>query len=166
MDNMTKELDEALSFARNEDYVRALEICDLSVKSNPDLPDGFRTRSQIYARKGDFGDAVNDITNAILKDEPAPADYFFRGWWNLENTDLSASIEDLTAAIALGEQLDFHYYDESAFFFRSIAYLRSSRFDDALSDCNHVRDDFEMYLHSGQVSKVQIVSEAKSKTET
>ena len=136
MENIPKELDDAYSLARSEDYARALEICDSYVKSNPGLPDGFRTRSKINARKGDFSDAVNDITNAIHKGEPEPADYFYRGWWNLENADLSASIEDLTVAITLGEQLDFHYYDESAFFFRSIAYLRSSRFDDALSDCS------------------------------
>jgi RHS repeat-associated protein len=59
--------------------------------------------------------------------------------------------------------IDIHHYDEIAFFFRSLSYLRPGRYDEALLDSQNVRDDFLMYIRSGQVSKAQVVSEAKSK---
>jgi tetratricopeptide (TPR) repeat protein len=166
LNNIDKQLDEAYSLAADrKDYAGALLACEAIIQANPELTAPLRKTAQIYAHKADFRQAVDEMSSVIQKGRAEPGDYFFRGWWNLEDDNASDAIEDLTEAIERGKQLSDDYFRESAHFFRAVASLRLGRYADALGDCQHVRDDFLIYLRSGQVSKAQIVSEAKSKSE-
>jgi len=62
----------------------------------------------------------------------------------------------------LGAASNFHYYDESAYFFRAAALLQLGRFAEALSDCKVVRDDFLVYTKSGQLSKSEIMMKVRT----
>lgn len=164
MKDIQKQLDEAYSLAADrKDYAAALSSCGAIIQAHPSLTAGLRTRAQIYAHKADFSEAIDDMTRVIQTGHAEPGDYFFRGWWNVENASLLDAIEDLTKAISLGEELGIDYFRESAHFFRALANYQVGCYDDALADCNQVRDDFLIYLRSGQVSKAQIVGNAKSK---
>jgi tetratricopeptide (TPR) repeat protein len=158
--DIKKQLDEAYSWAVRKDYDTALSLCELVIRNHPNLPDGFRTRSQVYAHQANFIEAIKDITRAIEKSPAYPGDFFFRGWWRLENGEAGEAVRDLTEAINLGKAQVVGQHTESAYFFRALAYLQQGRNGEALRDCNHVRDDFLLYIRSGQVSKSQIVSEA------
>jgi tetratricopeptide (TPR) repeat protein len=164
MKGLKQQLDEAYSLAADrKDYQAALSSCDLIIETNPELTAPLRTRAQIYAHKADFKNAIDDMASVIQKGPVEPGDYFFRGWWNLEDDNGSAAIEDLTEAIEIGKQLGDDYFAESAHFFRAVACLRLGRYADALADCQHVSDDFLIHLRSGQISKHKVVNEARSK---
>jgi tetratricopeptide (TPR) repeat protein len=163
MDESRPELETALLLARNKDYSTALDLCETSIASNPSSAAAFRTRSQIYRRMGNFNGAIDDLTSAIERAGEQPRDYLFRGWYNLENGSLSNAIEDLTKAINLGDELNTEYYADLAYFFRSLAFLRTGRFDEALADSEYVRDDWVMHLDCGEVSKAQVVRDAELK---
>lgn len=163
MNDINKQLDEAYSLAADrKDYAAALSACEAIIQAHPEVTAPLRKRAQIYAHKADFRQAIDEMSSVIQKGPAEPRDYFFRGWWNLEDDNASDAIEDLTEAIELGEQLSDDYFTESAHFFRAVASLRLGRYPDALADCQHVTDDFLIYLRSGQISKAQIVTEAKS----
>ena len=163
LDGINKQLDEAYSLAADrKDYIGALSACEAIIQSHPELTAPLRKKAQIYAHKSDFRQAIDEMSGVIQKGRAEPGDYFFRGWWNLEDDNASDAIEDLTEAIELGEQLGDDYFTESAHFFRAAASLRLGRYPDALADCQHVSDDFLIYLRSGQISKLQIVTEAIS----
>jgi tetratricopeptide (TPR) repeat protein len=159
-------LEEARAASHEKDYPKALEICSVFIEAHPDSPDGFRTRSDVYGLMGDFVHAILDRTAALKRDRGSPDDFFFRGWWNLEINELDAALDDLTRALRTGEKSGIHHFDEIAFFFRSLTYLRLGRYDEALADAQNVRDDFLMHIRSGQVSKAQVVREANSKKAT
>ena len=160
MEEVKKQLDEAHSWARKNDYKKALAMCNAVIQAHPSLPDSLRTRAAIYARKGDLDCAISDITNVIAQEPDNPSHYFFRGWWYLDSGNAEQAVKDLTKALALGENNN-HYHDESAHFLRATAYLRLGRYDNALADCQHVRDDFLIYIKSaGKISRDDIVREA------
>ncbi len=160
MEEIEKKLDEAYSWARKDDYEKALALCDAVIQAHPSFPNGKRTRAAIYARKGDIDRAIADITDVIAKEPDDPSHYFFRGWWYLDSGNAKQAIEDLTKALALGKNND-NYHDESTYFFRATAHLREGRYNEALADCQHVRDDFMIYIKSaGKISKADIEREA------
>lgn len=163
MDEIKKQLNEAHSWARKDDYAKALAICNAVIEAHPSLPEGLKTRADIYARMGELDHAIADITHAIDQEPDEPSHYFFRGWWYLDSGDAARAVEDMTKALALGEKNDY-YHNESAHFFRAAALLRLRRFDEALADCQHVRDDFLIYTRSaGKISKADIVREATAR---
>ena len=84
MNNGNDVLEKAREAGREKRYQEALEMCLTFIEANPELPDGFRTRSHVYGLMGDFVDAISDRTTAIQRDRGVPEDFFFRGWWNLE----------------------------------------------------------------------------------
>jgi tetratricopeptide (TPR) repeat protein len=165
LNDVNRELDEAYSLAADrKDYAGALSVCEAIAQAHPELMSPLRKKAQIYAHKADFKQAIVEISSVIKRGPAEPGDYFFRGWWNLEDSNASDASEDLTKAIELGKQLGDDYFTESAYFLRSVADLQQGRYEDALIDSDHVRDDFLIYLRSGQVSKATIVSEAKLKS--
>jgi tetratricopeptide (TPR) repeat protein len=163
--DVDSQLDEAYSLAADrKDYIGALSMCETIAQDHLQLMAPLRKKAQIYAHKADFKQAIDEISEVMKKGQAEPGDYFFRGWWNLEDSNASDALKDLTKSIELGTQLGDDYFTESAYFFRSVANLQQGRYEDALTDSDHVRDDFLIYLRSGQVSKATIVSEAKLKS--
>lgn len=159
MDEIEKQLDEAYTAAKKKDYSKAFAICNAVIQAHPSPPDGLRKRAAIYAHKGDLALAIGDMTTVIEQEPDQPGDYFFRGWWHLDNGDAVKAEKDLTKALDLGAKND-HYHDQSAHFFRAVALVRLKRYDEALADCGHVRDDFLIYIKSGKLSKADVVREA------
>jgi tetratricopeptide (TPR) repeat protein len=162
MEEIKRQLDEAYSYARKNDYAKALELCNAVIEAHPSLPDGLRERASVYSHMGDFSRAIDDITDVMAQEPDNPSDYFFRGWWHLDSGNPAIAVEDLTKALALGDKNN-HYHDQSAHFFRAVALLRLQQFDEALADCQHVQDDFLIYMKSGRISKADIVREAAAR---
>jgi tetratricopeptide (TPR) repeat protein len=160
MEDVKKQLDEAYALATKKSYDKAFAICDAVIQSHPSPPDGLRKRAAIYAHKDDLALAIADMTKAIEQEPGEPGDHFFRGWWYLDKGDAARAVKDLTKTLELGEEKNNHYHDQSAHFFRAAALLRLKRYDESLADCQHVQDDFLIYIKSGKISKADIVREA------
>lgn len=157
-----KELDVAYDLAVKEgNYEKAFESCDYIIKENPTLPFGLRKRAAIFAKKRDFPKAIYDISEAIKIEPNEPEYYIFRGWWNFEQHLFDESIVDQTKAIDLGNEQMYDAYDEIAYFFRGMAFVKSKRFIEALADFENVRDDFLIYTIEGKQSKAELIKTAK-----
>jgi tetratricopeptide (TPR) repeat protein len=164
MEEALNRLDEAYDVATvKKDYAKALEICNSVIKEYPSLVDGLRKRAAIYAHMGDLERAIADMTGVINLELEVPSNYFFRGWWHLDNGCPALSVDDLTRAIALGEEHNLHYHDQSAYFFRSAALLQLRRYAEALADIQHVDDDFLIFTKfAGKLTKADIVRAAST----
>ena len=156
LEQIKSKLNEAYRVATKEKhYDEALAICNALIEAHPSIPWGLRKRAAIYAYMGDFRRAIADITEVIEKG-PECRDLFYRGWWHFETDAAAEAVADLTMTIDL-EELDAAYHTESAYFFRALALLRLGRYEDALADCKHVREDFLIHLRSGRVSRDDII---------
>jgi len=162
MNDITKQLEKAYTLATSQkNYDKALEMCNAVITANPELPDGLRKRAAIYAYMGDLQHAIADISEAIALEPSDASSYFFRGWWYLDNGQAEQAVMDLTTALKLGEEQNFHYHDQSARFFRASALLRLQRYEEALLDCQHVDDDFVIFTESaGKQSKKDLMRQA------
>jgi len=157
-EQVRKRLKDAYSQAteiRNYEY--ALKLCEEVLHDHPFLADALRTRARIFAYMGDLSPAIDDMSTVINQNTREPDDYFSRGRWYLDCGEPVKALDDFTKVIDLGAASNFHYYDESAHFFRAAALLQLDRFAEALSDCKAVRDDFLVYTKSGQLSKSEIM---------
>lgn len=156
-------------YVRQGDFEAALEACNQYILANPLSAIGFRKRAALRARKDHFDEAIVDIDKAIEMNPNEASYYFFRGWWELERGNFLGTEANQTSAIEKEreqEAAEGTSVSESAYFFRSIARLKLGKFKDALSDSEHVEDEFLIYLKSfGEVTKAEIVREALYRAE-
>ena len=144
-----------------KDYEGALRICDEVLEEHPNMLAAIREKAAIHAYVKNYEEAINLISDVIAQDPNEPGYYFKRAWSYLENGNLAEAVQDLTKTLELGSQRNFHYYTESAYFFRAVALLKLARYSEAVADCEHVRDDFLIYLYStGKISKSDILEQA------
>jgi len=144
-----------------KDYEGALKICDEVLKEHPNMVDAIRKKAAIHAYMKNHAEAIALLSFVIAEDPNEPGYYFTRAWSYLENGNLTEAVQDLTKSIELGSQRNFDYYTESAYFFRAVALLKLGRYSEAVADCEHVRDDFLIYLYStGKISKSDILEQA------
>jgi len=155
---MSKQLKEAYDLAVTRgDYDQALAICDALLDTDQGSVEVLKTRAQIYAHSGDFHKAIDDVSTIIDSSTSAPDDYFSRARWHIEVGNPAEALDDLNKVIEIGEEFSFHYYTESAFFYRAVAWLRLGHFKEAISDCQHVREDFLVYMRTGKISRADII---------
>jgi tetratricopeptide (TPR) repeat protein len=145
-----------------EDYIRAINMCDEAIAENSTSPEGFNTRARINELAGNLEEALADITRAIEIEPNEPDYYYNRGRWHLGVGNLDDAVADQTQALEIGDNRDLHFYDECAYFFRAVAFVHLGRFDEALSDCQHVDDDFLMYSAGlGRLTKADLIREVQ-----
>jgi len=158
----TKRLEQAYDLVTTtKNYEGALRICDEVLKEHPNMLAAVRKKAAIHAYVNNFAEAIALMNDVIAQDPSEPDYYFSRGRWRLENGNFGEAVQDLTNTVKVGSQRNFHYYTESAYFFRAVALLKLGRFREAVADCEHVRDDFLLYLHStGKISKSDILEQA------
>lgn len=143
------------------DIETAFNACDSFIAANPSSAYGFRKRAHLYTRRDDFENAIEDMDEAIRISPDDSSHYFFRGWWKLEKGDFAGAESDQSSALRIESEQASNFVGESAYFFRALARLKQGKFDEALSDSEHVNDDFIIYLKSiGNVTKAEIAKEA------
>ncbi|MBA4155714.1 tetratricopeptide repeat protein [Flavobacterium sp.] len=158
--NLFKKVDE---FSDKKKYHEALQLCSEAIKDNSDNQRLYKKRYHIYLKMGQWEDALKDMDIVLNFIPQEPADFFNRGRTYLRLNYLQKSYDDLTKAIELGNYYQDHYYTEMTYFFRAECQLRLGRFDEALSDCEHVRPDMQTFIHPKIKSKDDIVREANAR---
>lgn len=159
--NIDGKLERAFQCSEKKDYPAAVKLCSEAISENPDDPIGYRKRSHIYARMGKWENALQDLDRVISLQCEEPADYFSRGRLRLRVANFEQAIKDFTKAIDLSEAYRDDYYIEMSRFFRAEALVRIGSYHDALTDCEHVRDEIRAYIYPRLKSKIDIVNEAK-----
>ncbi|HEX7772478.1 MAG TPA: tetratricopeptide repeat protein [Pyrinomonadaceae bacterium] len=157
-----KRIDEAYNRATDrKDYEGALKICNEVLSDHPDMPHAVRKKAAIYADMKNFAEATALMSHLIAQIPNELEYYFSRGRWYVANADWAEAVEDMTKALELGSEQNFHYFTESAYFFRAVALSKLGRHSEAVADCEHVRDDFLIYIYStGKISKSDILEQA------
>jgi tetratricopeptide (TPR) repeat protein len=157
-----KRIDQAYDLATtHRDYEGALRICDDILNEHPGMLYAMRKKAAIYADMKDFARATALMSDLIAQ-KPNEIEYYFsRGRWYLANADWRETVADMSKTIELGSEQNFHYFAESSYFFRAVALLKLGRYSEAVADCEHVRDDFLIYLYStGKITKSDILEQA------
>lgn len=158
-----EKLKQAVKCSEKKNYLEALTLCSEVIADYPNDPTGYRARSHIYALMKEPEQAIRDIDQVIRLKPEEPAHYFTRGRWKLEVSESAQAVADLTKVIELSASYGDEYYTEMARFFRAEALLRLGRYDEALADCEQVRDEVQTYIHPRVKSKADILDEVNAR---
>lgn len=158
-----RRLKDAYACAQKDEYDKAISLCNEVMSNHPSFTvEALRERAAVHRRMGRVAEAIEDMTRLIDLGSDEPNDYFTRGRYYVDNGNNLEAVADFTEAIERGSRRNFHYYTEAAYFLRAVANLRLRRYDQALADCQHVRDDYDLYIGSGLTSKAGVVREAET----
>lgn len=163
MAELNERLKQAVKCSERKNYSEALKLCCEVISEDPSDPSGYRERSHIYALMNQMERAIHDIDHVIRLRPEEPAHYFTRGRWQLDVDEFAQAVKDLTKVIELSVFYGDDYYMEMARFFRAEALLRLGRYEEALADCEQVRDEVQTYIHPRVKSKGDIVEEANAR---
>lgn len=90
----------AIDLAAADNYVAAFKHLNLALKIDPDFPEPYRLRGQLFQKQGDLPMAVEDFSQFIrLTPVPNADAYHERAQANLALKRMPAGIRDLTLAI-------------------------------------------------------------------
>lgn len=146
------------------DISAAMNICNEFIIAHPRAVIGYWKKATLFARQKQFQEAVATIDEAIRLHSNDARYHFFRGWWNYEIGNYSATETDQTTAIQLEKVTNSTVLIESAYFFRALSRIRLEQFEDALSDADEVSEDFLIYLESeGRQTKKDIKEYARNR---
>jgi len=156
-DKLNEELKKARELALNYSDDVALAKYDRLLSENPGQPRILKERAWIYAGRKDYFRAIVDITAALAITPRDPGLYYVRGGWHFSIQNWQEAIDDQTRVIELEKELDHSYYLETAYFHRAVSLAQLDKFEEALSDCEHLDDDFITYLDGYEISKTDFV---------
>ena len=151
-------LDEARE-CRKDDPDRALEIANHYVAANPTDARGYFSRYITWDRLGEYQKALADCTRA-LQLEPNCRKYLSRGEARRRLGDHSGAVSDFDMARALDPNKWLTSFGPHL---RADSLARVGRLQDALADCELIRDDHWMPSHGGLPggNKQQFIAEIK-----
>lgn len=155
--NISLELEQVTDMARAGNYVEAFLLVDMLVRRDAQNADTWAARAFVNAHQGNRAAAIVDWSKAIgLREEPH---YFYMRGTNLfQLGEFREAIANFTRVIQLCDAYKSDYYRGPAYFFRADAHLRLMEFDEAESDCMHVRDDMQTWTDRVR-TKAAILSE-------
>lgn len=163
MNDLEKELRNALDYSEKKNYPEAIKIFTRIIQEYPDNIEGYRERSYVYALMKEWDKALLDIDKVVSLDSKNAASYFTRGRWFLSTDNAHAAAADFSNVLMIESESGSSYFSETAYFFRSLAYLDMELYVKALEDTSKVRDDFAVYFKGRLRSKREIEDYAKSK---
>lgn len=130
--------------ATSGNYFDALLLLGDMVRHNPQEDKIWATRAFVNTHQGNLEAAVVDWSEAIrLREEPHY--YYMRGINFFQMGHYKKAVLDFTRVIELCGVYESDYYRAPAYFFRADAHLRLKQFEQAKSDCMHVRDDMQTW---------------------
>jgi tetratricopeptide (TPR) repeat protein len=137
-------LDEARECRSDEPY-RALEIANCYIRQHPNRSDGYFSRHLTWQTLGDFEKSIADCSRSIELD-PKLIHYMSRGRSHRGLGDHASAVRDFDNARSMDVG---QWLTSFGPHFRADSLARLGRLDQALADCDLIRDDHWMPVHSG-----------------
>ncbi|HLG86271.1 MAG TPA: hypothetical protein VKZ79_03640 [Alphaproteobacteria bacterium] len=158
MTRRTADLDKAMK-CRSDDPQRALEIANRYITKNPHDPLGYFSRHLTLRHLGEYKRALADCDRS-MELGPHHGTYMCRGVLHRALGDHARALADFNHA------RDLNYQDWLTSFgphFRADTLARLGRLNEALADCELIREDHWMPEHSGLPggNKQQFIAEIK-----
>jgi tetratricopeptide (TPR) repeat protein len=117
------------------------------IEHYPNKVEVWALRAYLLGRKGNWGEAINDLTHALDLLPSEPGLFFDRGRYYAKIGEHQCAVDDFTNALELCVFHSNDYYRESLYFFRAEAYLRLGNKVAALEDLQGVRKDFSLWTN-------------------
>jgi tetratricopeptide (TPR) repeat protein len=159
---MTSDLDASISRARQLARVggkgEALSLATALVDRHPHDMGVWLLRAYLYARDGNYVQAVADLTCAIVIKPTEPSLFYDRGRHRLALGEYQSAINDFTKALKICGLSNDEYYSESLHFMRAEALLRLGKKKEALADLAYVREDLRTWTYKLR-SKAELLAE-------
>ncbi len=112
----------------------AIKTCQAGMeKFIPANKDILFARSEVYAAKGDYMAAVNDLTQVIIVDEKNSKAFYTRGSYYLKLAQYQNAVNDFTKVILFDEK------NVNAYFRRANAYEQMQNYKEAVKDYNRIK---------------------------
>jgi len=144
-DNQIDEMRGIRDLADIGNYEEALRLLDELAVRYPREAKIWVERAAINGRQKDIGATIADWTKAIELCDKEPHYFYMRGIEFFALSQYRSAISDFTKVIELCDFYNSDYYKGPAYFFRADAHLRLGCFEQARSDCMHVRDDMRTW---------------------
>lgn len=129
----------------------ALAICETALTKVPNSKEVFFARSQVYSQKGDFQNAINDITKVIVGNEKNSTAYFMRASYYQKLGQWQNAINDFNKCLSIDLK------NNSAIIGRANSHEQLANYTAAIKD-------YETILKSASTDAVkQMLKSAKEK---
>jgi tetratricopeptide (TPR) repeat protein len=134
-------IQQARALAKDCQFEAAFKLLDTLLQENPEDAEVWRTRAYVSDAEGNPQGAIHDITEAIARHDREPDYFFTRARYRMMCGEYRDAADDLTITLKLCDDFQSDYYREVAHLLRADCYAHLSMFREALSECQHVRDD-------------------------
>jgi len=146
--------------ARNGDNEGAMSLANELVEEYPNQMNVWSFRGYLHRCNNQYIEAVADLTRAIdinAKELKGAATdlagliaidlYFNRGADNFALGDARLAVEDFSSGLDLSDRYHSDDYRETLHFWRAEALLRLGKKSEAMSDLDHVGDNFQFWTY-------------------
>jgi len=135
------------------DFLTAINLCTKVIKSNPNDPEHYRLRGEVYRDQRQYDQAIRDFSDAIRLEPENLEHYRLRGEVYRDQGQYDQVIRDLSNAIRLDPENPEHYR------LRGEVYRDQEQYDQAIRDLsNAIRldpENPEHYRLRGEVYRYQ-----------
>jgi len=158
-----KKLEQAIQLAKNEsDVVEAERIFEELKRDYPSSTEVLHRRAWFYSRQEHLEKAAQELSEIIKLSPDDIVAYAMRGRWYSGLRRYSEAVSDQTKVLELGAKTGNRFYEETAFFFRALAFCELGEFDSAILDTRFVTEDLVMYMPGlGQISRADLVERCR-----
>ncbi|MBA3487755.1 MAG: tetratricopeptide repeat protein [Lysobacter sp.] len=147
-------------------FQAALQACESLIDEPSTRAAGLRARADVYADMGQRESAVADREALVESASREPNDYFELGIALWRSGRLSEAASMFSRSLELGEQEDFHYYENASRMHLVALLIKLQRRAEALRECVLLPKNYSSYLPDGMTTREQLLENLSWGTET
>jgi hypothetical protein len=122
---------------KNRQYDDALTTCNELTESHPEFEyEIMYQRSHVYAARGNYKDAVKELSLIIDAGKATLGNYDTAAFWALFDEQLEQSLDWYLIALKMGEDQDESWFRSNELFLISYIYFKLEEFEKAISFLN------------------------------
>lgn len=143
---MTTLKQDVMALCKRGAHSGAIQLAQKAIESSPCSSEAWHLLAYAHERDKNLKLALLAANKAVELAPEEPALWFHQGWLHLKVDACEDCLYDMEQTIAKGASLGDIYYQETAQFLAAESLRRLRRYQEALSMCQGVRDDFALYV--------------------
>lgn len=130
------------------------------LREHPDEAEAWSLQGSLYARCGNYDEAIKNLNKAIALSPQRAGFYFRRGRYNLKSGNVSEAINDLSEALSKDNRNDITF-TEALYFHRAEALIKLGKKQEALSDLSHIPENYQTWTFKLR-SKADLIADCNA----